>query len=543
VAKQKWQEQLKAARACSVPVVGIQTPDQLATLDEITGEWNPGGRDKDGRQGDFEGGLVNGGSPVFLWDSVRMLQGLNNVAKSEIDWHTRNSKEDGAAFPDGDPAFLRLDEALNGIMKMGLRKEQPKRHVIIVLNAGRAFGSDSVVQAMVNLRDMFSRTSKTLILLGPTLLPLPAEIAGDTLLLDVPLPDAAEVRLRISEILTDATEVLKGDVPDDVVEASVNALLGLPAFSVEQATSLSIAEVQGLQPDLLWERKRQMIEATPGLQVYQGAERFADIGGCDNVKQEAGREIAGKAAPRAIVFIDEIEKAIGTGEDTSGVSQSLLGTLLSYMQDKDATGYIFIGPPGAAKSMFAKAMGNEAEVPTIQFDLTGMKGSLVGESERNLRQALKVVDSVSQGRALFIATCNKIADLPPELRRRFRLGTFFFDLPSTKERDQIWDLYTTKYDLAPEQAERSELNDDGWTGAEIRQACDRSWRHGVTLQQSAEYIVPVAKSAASQIEKLRSEASGRYTSANYSGTYQRDRGNREITGPGRRAFNISEREN
>jgi len=53
-----------------------------------------------------------------------------------------------------------------------------------------------------------------------------------------------------------------------------------------------------------------------------------------------------------------------------------------------------------------------------------MKGSLVGESERRLRAALSVVDAVSQGQALFIATCNSIGALPPELRRRFTLGTF-----------------------------------------------------------------------------------------------------------------------
>jgi hypothetical protein len=55
------------------------------------------------------------------------------------------------------------------------------------------------------------------------------------------------------------------------------------------------------------------------------------------------------------------------------------------------------------------------------------------------------VDAVAQeGRMLFIATCNSIASLPPELRRRFTLGTFFFDLPTALElvshlRDQLAD--------------------------------------------------------------------------------------------------------
>ena len=54
----------------------------------------------------------------------------------------------------------------------------------------------------------------------------------------------------------------------------------------------------------------------------------------------------------------------------------------------------------------------------------------MGASTERLRTALQIIDAVSQGRMLFIATCNSIASLPPELRRRFTLGTFFFDLPT-----------------------------------------------------------------------------------------------------------------
>jgi hypothetical protein len=45
------------------------------------------------------------------------------------------------------------------------------------------------------------------------------------------------------------------------------------------------------------------------------------------------------------------------------------------------------------------------------------------------------------GRSLWIATCNSIASLPPELRRRLALGTFFFDLPASDERQHIWNIY------------------------------------------------------------------------------------------------------
>jgi SpoVK/Ycf46/Vps4 family AAA+-type ATPase len=123
----------------------------------------------------------------------------------------------------------------------------------------------------------------------------------------------------------------------------------------------------------------------------------------------------------------------------------MTGTILTYMQDREADGIVLTGPPGAAKSAVAKATGNTAGIPTIAFDLAAMESSMVGASTDRLRTALKIIDAVSQGRMLFIGTCNSIASLPPELRRRFTLGTFFFDLPTAEEREVIWQIYFRLY--------------------------------------------------------------------------------------------------
>lgn len=58
----------------------------------------------------------------------------------------------------------------------------------------------------------------------------------------------------------------------------------------------------------------------------------------------------------------------------------MTGTILMYMQDREADGVIFIGSPGAAKSAVAKATGGAAGIPTIAFDLAAMESSLVGAS-------------------------------------------------------------------------------------------------------------------------------------------------------------------
>ena len=217
-----------------------------------------------------------------------------------------------------------------------------------------------------------------------------------------------------------------------------------------------------------------------------------------------------------VVFVDEIEKAFaGAGTDLSGVKTEMTGTMLSWMQDREADGVVLIGPPGTAKSAVAKATGNTAGIPTIAFDFGAMQNSLVGASGERLRAALQVVDAVSSGQSLWIATCNSIAVLPPELRRRFTLGTFFFDLPTKEERAAIWNIYIAKYGVSGARPE-----DEGWTGAEIKECCRKAYRLKISLQESAQYIVPVSRSAAEQIKALRQQASGKFLSASLPGVYQ-----------------------
>ena len=165
--------------------------------------------------------------------------------------------------------------------------------------------------------------------------------------------------------------------------------------------------------------------------------------------------------------------------------------------------------------MLAKAFGAEAGIPTIALDLGAMKGSLVGESEARLRTALKVIDAVADGNALFIATSNNISALPPELKRRFTYGTFFFDLPDKEERQAIWKLYLDKFELL----DKPDI-DKPYTGAEIRQACLLAYRLRMSVLDAGEFIVPVAVSAAETIDKLRRQANGKYLSASHPGVYR-----------------------
>jgi len=58
-------------------------------------------------------------------------------------------------------------------------------------------------------------------------------------------------------------------------------------------------------------------------------------------------------------------------------------------------GVLLLSPPGCGKSQFAKALGNETGRPTVVLDIGNLLGSLVGQSESNVRAALKLADAMA----------------------------------------------------------------------------------------------------------------------------------------------------
>ncbi|HEX5482034.1 MAG TPA: hypothetical protein VFZ08_05355 [Terriglobia bacterium] len=470
----------RAARSVSTPLVAIRTADPASATRLITEAVQPHRALPD----------------VVAWDVMRGLYAASKESRDEL----------LRVLGERDPLTVGPADALL------VARELAEDAVLIYANAHRFWNDPAVMQGIWNLRDAFKVNGRMLVLLASPGATLPAELAQDVLVLDEPLTSADHLERIVTGTFHDAGL----DEPNDqLLRRAIDALTGLAAFPAEQSLAMSLIK-GALDPEDLWERKRQIIEQTPGLAVWRGGETFDDLGGLENVKRFLKAVLAGVEAPRIIVFIDEIEKAFaGTGTDLSGVKTEMAGAMLTWMQDHEADGAIFIGPPGAAKSAVGKATGNTASIPTIAFDLTAMESSLVGASGDRLRTALKVVAAVSQERALFIATCNSITSLPPELRRRFTLGTFFFDLPIAEERAAIWEIYLKKYGVSGELP-----NDQGWTGAEIKECCRKAYRLKMTLVEASEYIVPVSRSAAEPIKALRQMASGKFISAAKPGVYR-----------------------
>lgn len=501
-----------------VPLLAITTPDPAMTTDSLVNVRPPALHDKP--------------YAVLQWDvcnGVTLTAAERNKLPGTSTPSLLQSQQALAALtPDtgGAAALKNLSVALTKF------RDVPPDTIIFVHNAHRFLHDTAIVQGIWHLRDLFKAEGQMLILLAPSL-KLPVELVHDVIILDDPLPN----RDQLEQILTTQHRNFGEHLPAttspdaDTMAKAIDAVLGLSAFEAEQAIAMSFTS-KGLSVPNLWQQKYKAIEQTPGLKIYRGTERFADIGGVTFIKSFLTKILQGRSKPCAIVFLDELEKGVSgsssTHGDNTGVSQDIHKQLLEHMQNTDATGIIMLGPPGCSKSLISKAAGNEAGIPTIEFDLGGVKSANVGASEHNMRQALKVITTISNGSALYLATCNSIGAISPELRRRFRLGTFMFPLPTHDERAAIWKIYLEKYYLT-DQAEA--LLDRQWTGAEIRQCTDIAWRLDIPLQEAAQYIVPVAISAKSAIDDLYTAANGAYLCASYPGPFNKEHKEEKAVAP------------
>jgi len=225
--------------------------------------------------------------------------------------------------------------------------------------------------------------------------------------------------------------------------------------------------------------------------------------------------------------LEEIEKllagagAAGGPGDSSGTSQDQLQVLLDSIESNGWLGALYLGPPGSGKSYFSQAIAGEFGIKRIAFDLGAMKGSLVGQSEGQVRAAMKTVSAIGGKDVMLVGTCNNLQSLPPELRRRFNsLGMWFFDLPSREEKDTIWQIQGHAFGLMRQPLPA----DEGWSGANIRDCCRCAYLYRQSLMDAAVSIVSATSQDPEGIERLRRLASGRFLSASYPGPYRASKG-------------------
>ncbi len=388
--------------------------------------------------------------------------------------------------------------------------------LIVLENLHRYLDSPEIVQALLGTSREGKRSGRHLVLISPDFR-LPPELSRVVTLIDHGLPDRAQLEAIAVETATEPGELPDGPERERILDAAA----GLTRAEAENAFALSLVRHRRLEAEAVRSVKAQALNGTCGLQLLQGTTDFGAIGGLASLKSFCREALTrrSRALPR---------------------------------------GVLLLGVPGSGKSAFARALGRETDRPVLQLDLGGLMGSLVGQTEQRLREALAIADAMAPailfvdelekglggsgsasdggvtGRLLgglltwlndhetdvfAIATANDIAKLPPEFARAERFdGVFFLDLPQREEKDAIWAIHRTAFDIGPDQPQP---DDTGWTGAEIRACCRLAALLGQPLLETAESIVPIAHGAEDSIERLRAWADGRCLAASERGIYRR----------------------
>ena len=218
-------------------------------------------------------------------------------------------------------------------------------------------------------------------------------------------------------------------------------------------------------------------------------------------------------------------------------------------------GVLLIGVPGCGKSLSAKAIATDWELPLYRLDMGAVFGRYVGQSENRLKEALATADTVapcvlwideiekglagsgsdstgvttrlvgqflywlqeSEARVFIVATANDVRSLPQELLRSGRFDDMFFvDLPDPDERREIIGIYLRRYLRVPVDprlvGELVELG-EGFAGSDLESAVKEIGHEAVRIGDAhvtAEFmrnafrnVVPLSRSAPERIEEVR----------------------------------------
>jgi SpoVK/Ycf46/Vps4 family AAA+-type ATPase len=343
-----------------------------------------------------------------------------------------------------------------------------------------------VVRRLRDVGQHFSANRKTIVLTAPKI-EIPAELRSLVEHFDLPLPDRQRLRQIIDEILVriSKTHTLQRKLDAKGLDAIAENLRGLTEEEAERAISQALVTRYALCPEIITdvlEMKKSLLKRSEMLDFVQASDKMADVGGLENLKQWLGQRRGSW---------DDAAREFGL---------------------EPPKGAIILGVQGCGKSLCARAVAGEWQLPLVKFDTSVVYDKFLGETEKRIRKVFQVAEGLapcvlwidelekvfagsgadsasadagvsSRLLASFLswmqdrkapvfvaATCNDVTALPPELIRKGRFDELFFvDLPNQVERKQIYSIQLAKRKRNPADFDLEQIATaaKGYSGAEI----------------------------------------------------------------------------
>lgn len=436
---------------------------------------------------------------ITTWEEERAISLIKKISKSEklirvarevYVWTQTNGfvvdgqKIDGTQSPDKAIDFIR-DCNKNSVFVMC------DFHVFFGVK-GRQVDYNVVRRLRDNLSDLkTSKFRKNVIFLASELL-IPETMQKEITILDMPLPTLSEIKAKFDKMITQNTQIDTSGLDEEGKEKLCKAAMGLTLQEAENAFALAMVndgKVDVSDLDIILSEKMQVIKKTGILEFINTDIKISDVGGLENLKSWLNKR-------------------------NNSWSESAKKYCLPAPK-----GVLITGVPGCGKSLTAKAMSAVWQLPLLKLDFGKIFSGIVGSSEENMRKAIKTAEAVApsilwvdeiekslsglnsngdsgtSSRILgtfltwmqektapvfVIATANNINSLPAELLRKGRFDEIFFvDLPTQREREEIFKLHLSKRLKDKDVASKIEINSDlykqlaqmteGFVGAEIEQ--------------------------------------------------------------------------
>lgn len=393
-----------------------------------------------------------------------------------------------------------------------------------------------VARQFREVTEQFSHNRSTLVISGSGNT-LPPEIAHDAVYFDIKLPEPEELYNAVSGVVRDLKGRVKVDLTPEDIRALVNALQGMTLSQTRKVVSYAALHDGRLDAEdvkRVLERKARVIHEDGLLDYFPPETNLAELGGFEGLKRWLCYAKVG-FTPQARQYNLPAPKGI-----------------------------LIVGIQGCGKSLAAKTIARQWNLPLLKLDAGRLYDKYVGESDKNFRRAVTMAETMAPcilwmdeieksmgqssseadgglSRRLFgyfltwlqeksqeifvVATANDLSALPPELLRKGRFDEIFFvDLPEADERRDILHIHLKRRHQGTENFDLEELvvATEGFSGAEIEQAVitahycalyENRPADTTLLLEEIKRTVPLSITRREDIQRLRAMARERFVAA------------------------------